>query len=161
MISFTPHLLKYLEVDNRIESKIIVSHILTGSVSHRLDVIKKGDIVTKINSQPIRTIDDLRREMKKNLNRETWCQNKSRKKKFSGKMGGEHSRKKNISKIKMKNNKTDLYLSIETESDIKKKNIFNLNETLADEKFLSQQYNYPLSLTTKYYYQRYPNLKKF
>jgi hypothetical protein len=54
-------LAKYEEQENRVESCVIIAHVLGGSYISSLDMLEGGDIVDKLNNKSIKTLDDVRK----------------------------------------------------------------------------------------------------
>lgn len=63
----TKNILKYSEVQNQENPKIIVTEILPNSITHNLNVIKQYDIITEINDKKVKDIEDIRKQLLKPL----------------------------------------------------------------------------------------------
>lgn len=56
-----PELFKYQLPENRLESRLIITHILAGSYTHQLAVLGAGDIIQEVNGKKVGTLDELQK----------------------------------------------------------------------------------------------------
>ena len=63
--SISPELIKYQLPNNRLESVLVISHVLPGSYAHRLRTLKPGDIIREVNGIVVKTIGDWKRAIQK------------------------------------------------------------------------------------------------
>jgi len=64
LIEGAPELIKYQLAQNRLNSVLVISHMLPGSYAHRLRMLRIGDIITEINGKKVKTLHDMRRVIK-------------------------------------------------------------------------------------------------
>ena len=64
MIINTPDLKEYLEPKNAMKERLVVTGILTGSYLSTLDILKVGDIITKVNGKNVKNVNDFRKAYK-------------------------------------------------------------------------------------------------
>lgn len=55
----SPRLLQYTEIENQGESRLVISHIIPGSVVQESRCFESGDIITHVNSVAVKEINDL------------------------------------------------------------------------------------------------------
>lgn len=56
---------KYFSIDGRYNNALIITYILQGSYIHKLENIRKGDIISHINKKKVSTLDDLKKILRK------------------------------------------------------------------------------------------------
>ena len=81
--------MKYLKLSNRVDPKLIIANILIGSSVSTDEILKQGEIISKVNNIKVNTLKDFRNSFKKIL--------KNKKGKFI--------------KIETENNKTNIILT--------------------------------------------------
>lgn len=57
----SPELCEYLKVENKIEPKLIISHVIPGSYAYQNGSIHRGQVITHINGQPVQELSQLRK----------------------------------------------------------------------------------------------------
>lgn len=57
----SPELYHYQLPENRLASRLIVTHILPGSYAHQLSMIGAGDIITEVNGNKVGTLDEFQK----------------------------------------------------------------------------------------------------
>lgn len=57
----SPELCEYLKVENKIEPKLIISHVIPGSYAYQNGSIHRGQVITHINGQPVQELNQLRK----------------------------------------------------------------------------------------------------
>jgi S1-C subfamily serine protease len=62
------HLDNYLKEQNIMKKHIIVTNILKGCYIERINILKQGDIITKVNDKRVNTVDDFRKYFVKPIN---------------------------------------------------------------------------------------------
>jgi C-terminal processing protease CtpA/Prc len=58
----------YLKEQNIMKKHIIVTNILKGCYIERINILKQGDIITKVNDKRVKTVDDFRKYFVKPIN---------------------------------------------------------------------------------------------
>ncbi|CAN5141219.1 N/A [soil metagenome] len=56
-----PDLCDYLKIENKIDPKLIISHVIPGSYAYENGSIHRGQVITHINDQPVHNLADLRK----------------------------------------------------------------------------------------------------
>lgn len=59
----SPELFAYQLPENRLESRLIITHILPGSYTHQLSMIGAGDIIQEVNGKKIGTLAELQKSI--------------------------------------------------------------------------------------------------
>lgn len=57
----SPDLCNYLRVENKIEPKLIISHVIPGSYAYQNGSIHRGQVITHVNAQPVQDLTQLRK----------------------------------------------------------------------------------------------------
>lgn len=57
----TPELFNYHLPENRLESRLVITHILPGSYTHQLSMVGVGDIIQEVNGKSVNTLTDLQK----------------------------------------------------------------------------------------------------
>ncbi len=70
LIQSVPTLIKFVEYKNQIEPVLIITHVVPGSQLDRLSRIREGCIITHINNEPVKTMEDLRNVLKQAIKKE-------------------------------------------------------------------------------------------
>jgi serine protease Do len=60
---YSPELIKYELPENRLESRLMVTHILPGSYTHQLGMLRAGDILQDVNGSPVKTLAQLQKNL--------------------------------------------------------------------------------------------------
>ncbi len=58
---YAPELYKYQLPENRLESRLIITHILPGSYAHQLSTISASDIIKEVNGKKVGTLAELQK----------------------------------------------------------------------------------------------------
>jgi S1-C subfamily serine protease len=67
LTGFRPDLFKYLKIENKLESILIITHILPGSYAQQLRCLLPGDVIKNMNGIRIKTLNELREALKKSI----------------------------------------------------------------------------------------------
>lgn len=58
LATLVPSLVRYIEVENKVEPRLIITHVFAGSVIQQSRCFEPGDILTHVNGIPVKTLDD-------------------------------------------------------------------------------------------------------
>lgn len=61
LIENVPELFTYDLSENRLEPRLIITHIVPGSYAHQMNMLREGDIITHVNHKKVRKLQDFRR----------------------------------------------------------------------------------------------------
>jgi len=64
---FKPELLKFVKAENKIEAKLVITHILPGSYAHQIRCLFPGDTIKNVNGVAINTLNSFREALKKSI----------------------------------------------------------------------------------------------
>ncbi len=64
LMQIVPTLIKYAEFKNQTEPVLIITHVVPGSQLDRLSRIREGCIITHVNNEPVKTMEDFRKVIK-------------------------------------------------------------------------------------------------
>ena len=62
-----PDLIKYTQIEHKIDPVLVIAHVLPGSLSQQLRTLAPGDIVIESNGKKLSTLDSLRRAIRKSV----------------------------------------------------------------------------------------------
>jgi len=65
MILGDVELAEYLKPKNIMEKRLVVSNVLVGSYASTLNIVKKGDLIVRVNDKPVSTVAQYRRALAK------------------------------------------------------------------------------------------------
>lgn len=67
LVQMSPDLTRYAELQNQLEGALVVTHILPASTAARARTLAPGNIITQINGEDVKNLDDARKALKKSL----------------------------------------------------------------------------------------------
>jgi serine protease Do len=70
LIQAVPTLIKYVEYKNQIDPVLIITHVVPGSQLDRLSRIREGCIITHVNNEPVKTMEQYRKALQSAVNKE-------------------------------------------------------------------------------------------
>ena len=70
LINIVPTLIKYAEFKNQTEPVLLITHVVPGSQLDRLSRIREGCVITHMNDEPVKTMKDFRKALKKAVKKE-------------------------------------------------------------------------------------------
>ncbi|TET06248.1 PDZ domain-containing protein [Candidatus Dependentiae bacterium] len=62
-----PGLARFTEMQNQVEPVLIVTHIFRTSQLYRVDALREGSTINELNGEPVRTLNDFRKALRKSL----------------------------------------------------------------------------------------------
>jgi len=66
-VNLSPGLAKYAEMKNQMNSAVVVTHIFPNSRAQRSRSFGPGVIIKEINGEPVKTLDDVRKQLFKSF----------------------------------------------------------------------------------------------
>jgi serine protease Do len=62
-----PELIRYYAPEHKTEAKLVITHVMPGSLAHQLRTLAAGDILQEVNSKEVHTLDNFRRLVRKSI----------------------------------------------------------------------------------------------
>lgn len=67
LLDYAPDLIKYMEAQEKEFPKLVITHVIPGSLSYQLRSILPGDIIKEVNGVKVTVIDELRAALEKSV----------------------------------------------------------------------------------------------
>ena len=64
LVKSNPSYVRYMERENQYESKLLITHVFPNSATHQARSVSVGDIITHVNGQEVKTLDDFRKAVR-------------------------------------------------------------------------------------------------
>ncbi len=67
LVQMSPELTRYAELQNQLEGSMVLTHILPASTAARARTLAPGSIITEVNGEEVKNLEDVRKALKKSL----------------------------------------------------------------------------------------------